>query len=76
MFAEVQSDLVKVAKSAKAPAARVAGVEALAVVCFCCSEDPQSTVETMEVLQDMWRPGVCVWEAGTGCCGASNSQQC
>jgi len=56
-FQEVWPHLYKLAKAGKSPVAKVAGVEALAVVCFCCSEDTVSTHEVMGQLQGLWKQG-------------------
>lgn len=57
MFQEVWPHLFKLAKAGKSPVAKVSGVEALAMVCFCCSEDPVSTHEIMGQLQGLWKQG-------------------
>ena len=65
-FQEVWPHLYKLAKAGKSPVAKVAGVEALAVVCFCCSEDPISTHEVMGQLQGLWKQGEMAIRRGQG----------
>jgi hypothetical protein len=65
-FQEVWPHLYKLAKGGKSPVAKVAGVDALAVVCFCCSEDPVSTHEVMGQLQGLWKQGEVEKQQGAG----------